>query len=189
MGGQLNTRVVSVVPGWVRRPAAVVAATEDYLLRVYGWTSSPEALGSRTALAWVGGLDAAPPFCTHPAAPSWRTAAAVFDVAAGVMRDEPYPTAQWWAENGESLDRELSAAWWVSNAAYGHSRSYAGGVAVALGWAMGVIGDPAHMIPVHRDDGTKLLPAQRVRYAVALRRISGLHPADGRPLIDAAEST
>lgn len=182
----MDARVVSVVPGWVRRPVAVVSATEHYLLRVYGWTTSPEALGSRTALAWVGRLEPEPPFCARPVAPSWRAAVAVFEVAAGVMRAEPYPTAGWWAEKGAGLDRELSAEWWRVNAAYGHSRGHASGVAVALGWAMGVIGDPAHLVPVHRDDGTTLPDEQRARYAAALRRLSRPRPVDDRatPAVD-----
>jgi hypothetical protein len=52
---------VRVVPEWVQRSRLVVAAAEDFLLWLFGATGSPDVLGSRVALAWVGGIAAGSP--------------------------------------------------------------------------------------------------------------------------------
>ena len=43
---------------------------------------------------------------------------------------------------------------------------------MALGWALGLIDDPAHMTPTHRDDGSALSDRERQEYGDVLRKLA-----------------
>jgi hypothetical protein len=160
------------IPEWVRRPVSVVSGTEAFLLWVFGRTDSPEALGSRVALAWLGELVTAAPLSGRSDPISEARALAEFGIAKGVADGAPYPDAEWWAGRGLGLDATPSRRWWESNAAYGYSRSYARGVAIAIAWALGVIEDPAFMAPFRREDGSDIPEWERADYARVLRKLS-----------------
>lgn len=170
---------VRTVPVWVRPPAAVVASTEDFLLWVYGRTNSPEALGSRSALGWIGGLDVTAPLSSRSEAPSQRRALSEFMLASRVSEQEPYPEVAWWREQGYEPGQALPHEWWEANSGYGVSRAYAQGIALALGWAFGTIDDPTLLTPIHRDDGSEIPTADRAEYARVLRKLSDRTPVAG----------
>ena len=92
---------------WVRRPPAVVAEVEDFLLRLHGRTRSSEVLGAWSTLAWLGGLHPQPPLTVRPDRVTQDRAIAEFLIAQRVSAAEPYPSSAWWAEQGCGLDAVL----------------------------------------------------------------------------------
>lgn len=69
----MGTGAIRAVPEWVTRSRLIVSATEDFLLWLFSETGSPEALGSRLALAWIGGIDdTTSPMVHADAAPTKR---------------------------------------------------------------------------------------------------------------------
>ncbi|MBN9099391.1 MAG: hypothetical protein J0I49_14945 [Pseudonocardia sp.] len=161
------------MPGWVQRHRLVVAAAEDFLLWVFDRTGSPEALGSRVSLAWIGGLTDGQAPMTHRTVDAERDGAiAEFEVAAQISAGESYPPAQWWVDLGIQSVDVPSAGFWEAHAGYASTRSYAQGVAVALGWALGVIDDITLMTPRFYEDGSQLSDDERQRCAEVLHALS-----------------
>lgn len=161
------------MPEWVQRPRMVVSATEDFLLWVFGQTGSPEALGSRVALAWLGGLDdQTSPMIHRPAEPTQQRALTEFLITYPISTGEPYPAAQWFTEQGLALDDVPTRAFWDAHASYESTRSYARGVSIALGWALGAIDDPTLMTPLHCEDGTTIPDDERLECARMLHTLS-----------------
>lgn len=175
------------VPGWVKRPMLVVAGTEDFLLWVFGQTGSPEVLGSRLSLAWLGRLDDQTSPMIHCAAePIESRALAEFMIASSISTGDGYPPPEWWSERRVVPDDVPSRGFWDAHAGYESTRSFARGVSVALGWAFGVIDDPAHMTPVFREDGSTLSEQERDGCAQVLRTLSVQPlPAPARPKLAA----
>lgn len=179
------------VPGWVQRPMLVVAGTEDFLLWVFGQTGSPEVLGSRLSLAWLGRLDDhTSPMIHRPAEPTEPRARTEFMIASSISTGDAYPELEWWAQRDLVPDDVPSREFWEAHAGYESTRSFARGVAVALGWAFGVIDDPAHMTPVFRDDGTRLSDQEREDCARVLHTLSVRPlPAPARPNLSSRPAT
>lgn len=143
---------------------------------VYGQTGSPEALGSRSALAWLGGIDGeTSPMIHRPAEPTQQRALTEFLIAYPISTGVPYPAAGWFGEQGLSSDEVPSQAFWDAHAGYESTRCYAGGVAVALGWALGAIDDPTLMTPLHYEDGSTIAEGERLECARVLHTLS-VHP-------------
>jgi hypothetical protein len=169
----MGTGVIRAVPEWVTRSRLIVSATEDFLLWLFGETGSPDVLGSRLALAWIGGLDDTTSPMVHAAAPpTKRRAIAEFMIAEAISQGEPYPGAGWFAERHLPVTEVPPAEFWQVHAGYAGTRSYALGVATAVGWAFGVIEDVATMTPVHWEDGAELSDGDRQVCAAALRALS-----------------
>jgi hypothetical protein len=53
----MSSARLSSVPGWVRPSPDAIVAIEDYLLRLFGRTRSPEVLRGHSALACLGGAE------------------------------------------------------------------------------------------------------------------------------------
>lgn len=174
---------LSGVPDWVQRPRTVVSATEDFLLWLFAQTGSPEALGSRVALAWLGGLDDEPsPMLHRRAEPTHQCALTEFLVTYPISTGDPYPRASWFTEQGLVLAEVPTQTFWDAHAAYESTRSYARGVAIALGWVLGAIDDPTLMTPLHREDGTTIPDDERLECARTLHTLSVRPiPAPPRP--------
>lgn len=178
------------VPDWVRRPVLVVAGTEDFLLWVYGQTGSPEVLGSRVTLAWIGGIeDQTSPMIHQAGEATTGRASTEFLIAEPISTGAPYPTARWWSERALAPDEVPSREFWDAHVGYESTRSYARGVAVALGWAFGVIDDPTHMTPVCYEDGSTIPEEERLECARVLHTLSVRPvPAPARPRLSARRS-
>lgn len=173
------------VPGWVQRPRLVVSGTEDFLLWLFGETGAPEALGARTVLAWLGGLEEAGAPMTHRLAnPTRARALAEFAVAHAISIGAQYPTTEWFGSHGLAPDDLPTRAFWEAHAGYESTRSYALGAAVALGWVLGVIDDPGLLTPTYREDGGTLPDGDRAACARVLRTLSVQPlPAPARPVL------
>jgi hypothetical protein len=99
-----------------------------------------------------------------------------------ISKDEPYPGASWFCDQGVPADAVPSAEFWDAHAGYEATRSYAQGVAIALGRVLGVIDDLTYMTPVYWEDGSKLSDADRRGCAEVLHTISVRPlPAPPRP--------
>lgn len=174
------------VPEWVRPPLRAVARVEDFTLRLYDRTQSPEVLGAWTALSWLGGTESeqAPgPFArglpTHVAA--FQALRIADTVAEGCRR----PSESWWAargfDPGDRLDEEL----WDQLVRSLYDRAYAHGVRVALGWVLGELPLDAAgaMAPIHHEDGQLVDAGDRELYAQRLRELAadGTAPAVRAP--------
>ena len=169
----MGTGAIRAVPQWVTRSRLIVSATEDFLLWLFGETGSPEVLGSRLALAWIGGIDdTTSPMVHSAAAPTKLRAITEFMIAEAISKGEPYPSAAWFGEGGLPADEAPSRDFWEAHAGYAGTRSYALGVAAAIGWAFGVIEDVAMMTPVYWEDGSKLSDGDRLACASTLRDLS-----------------
>lgn len=170
------------MPAWVRRPRAVVSATEDFLLWVFGETGSPEALGSRSTLAWLGGVDGESPMIHRHADPTQQRALTEFLIAYPMSTGDPYPAMEWFAEQGLAPDDVPTRGFWEAHAGYESTRCYAGGVSVALGWALGAIDDATLMTPLHCEDGRMIPDDERLECARVLHTLSVRPmPAPARP--------
>ena len=53
----VHMTTLSTVPEWVRPPSRAVMRMEDFLLRLYGRTKSPETLGAWACLDWLASRD------------------------------------------------------------------------------------------------------------------------------------
>src|SRR4051794_14384421 len=60
-----------------------------------------------------------------------------FLIAAPISAGEPYPGSAWFCDQGIPADAVLSAEFWETHAGYEATRSYARGIASALGWVLG----------------------------------------------------
>jgi len=171
----------NTVPEWVRPPQRVVMRLEDFLLRLYGRTKSPETLGAWACLDWLAGRDG-----EHNRGPLTRRglpvkAAARGDmhVAAAIAEGEPYPGPRWWAARGIAAADQMSAAEWTDRIVSPYERAYCHGVRVAFGWLLGVIDDAGHLAPVLDGKGTPIPLADRDAYARYLREL--VLPPNGSP--------
>lgn len=170
MGNSVRIRHVAE---WVTRSRLIVSATEEFLLWLFAATGSPEVLGSRVALAWIGGIDdATSPVSQRRAEPTQRRAIAEFMIAESIWKAEPYPDMAWFHAQGLPAGEEPSRGFWEVHAGWASTRSYAKGVAAAVGWAMGVIDDPAHMAPVMWEDGSPMSEDDRQACAEVLWSLS-----------------
>ena len=169
------------MPEWVSRSRLIVSATEAFLLWLFGETGSPEVLGSRLALAWIGGIDDTTSPMVHAAAsPTKRRVITEFMIAEAISQGEPYPGEPWFAEQGLPAGEVPSQGFWEAHASYTAMRSYALGVTSAVGWAFGVIEDVAMMTPVYWEDGSELSAGDRRVCAASLRELS-TRPIQRRP--------
>lgn len=165
---------LSTVPGWVRPPLRAVTRVEDFTLRLYGRTKSPEVLGSWICLSWLGadeGERTNAPFgrCLPTEVAAFRKLRIADRIAEGFR----YPAASWWASFGiEPVDR-LSVEQWDEQVYNLHDRAHAHGVRVALGWLLGELDldEVGHMAPIHFEDGLRVDPAERELYANRLREL------------------
>lgn len=168
-----NSVRIRGVPAWVTRSRLVVSATEDFLLWLFEATGSPEVLGSRVALAWIGGIDdLMTPMSQRLAEPTQQRAITEFMLAEAIWKTEPYPDMAWFHAHGVPGGEEPSRRFWETHAGWASTRSYAMGIAAAVGWAMGVIDDPAHMTPVMWEDGSEMSDEDRQACAEVLWSLS-----------------
>ncbi len=165
---------VSAVPDWVTRSRLIVAATEEFLLWLYGQTGSPDALGSRVALAWVGGCDdvGRSPMTHRPFEPTQRRAIGEFMVAEAISRGKDYPPSDWFAGHIITGGDVPERSFWEAHAGWESTRSYARGVTTALGWAFGAIERAEIMTPRFYEDGTEIPAADREACALLLRALT-----------------
>lgn len=178
--------MLSTVPEWVRPPPQTVMRMEDFLLRLYGRTKSPETLGAWACLDWLagrGGEQSRGPLTRH----GFPTAAAArgdMHVADAIAEGEPYPGPRWWAACGITSADQMSTAEWTDRIVSPYERAYCHGVRVAFGWLLGVIHDAGHLAPVLDGKGAPIPPADRDAYARYLRELvlpSAGSPAASRP--------
>jgi hypothetical protein len=157
------------VPTWVRPSPNAVIHIEDYLLRLFGQTRSPEVLGSHSALAWLGGADGEQTIgpLAWRAAPDEELAWSFLAVADTLAEGEPYPPPAWWAQRRGIAP--MTAEHWVRLTGSWYERHYAHGVTCGLGWVLGEIDDPAIMAPVRTGDGGAISFAEREEYRTRLR--------------------
>jgi hypothetical protein len=171
------------VPEWVPRSRLMVSAAEDFLLWLFGATGSPEVLGSRVALAWVGGIDdTRSPMINQRVEPTKRRVMTEFLIAAPISAGEPYPGAAWFRAEGLPAQVVPSAEFWQAHAGFAATRGYARGSASGFGWVLGVIEDLAHLTPLYWEDGAEMCHADRLACARLLRKIEVRPlPAPARP--------
>lgn len=177
---------LSTVPEWVRPPLRAVARVEDFMLRLYGRTKSPEVLGSWVCLSWLGAADGER--TNAPFARCLPTEVAAFRklrIADRVAEGYRCPSPSWWAARGIEPGDRLTAAQWDEQIYNPHDRAHAHGVRVALGWLLGELDlhEVEHMAPIHFEDGRRIDPADRELYAERLRELVTPHaePAVTRP--------
>ncbi|MGH3615382.1 MAG: hypothetical protein ACRDRK_22850 [Pseudonocardia sp.] len=165
---------MTAVPEWVTRSRLIVAATEEFLLWLYGQTGAPDALGSRVALAWVGGCDdvSGSPMTHRPFGPAQRRAVGEFMVAEAISGAKPYPPVGWFEEFGVGGEDVPARAFWESHAGWESTRSYARGVTVALGWLFGAIEPAEVMTPRFYEDGVEIPDVDRQACAQTLHDLS-----------------
>src|SRR3954453_12231712 len=150
----MGSGTIRAVPEWVPRSRLMVSAAEDFLLWLFGATGSPEVLGSRVALAWVGGIDdARSPMINQRVEPTKRRVMTEFLIAAPISAGEPYPGAAWFRAEGLPAQVVPSAEFWQAHAGFAATRGYARGSASGFGWVLGVIEDLAHLTPLYWEDG------------------------------------
>lgn len=171
------------MPTWVRRPRLVVSGTEDFLLWLFDRTGSPDALGSRVALAWLGGLDdQTSPMIHRLAEPTEQRARIEFLIASSISTSDQYPPAEWFGQYGLTGDDVPTREFWAAHVAYESTRSYARGVTIALGWVLGAIDDPTMLTPLYREDGSTIPDDERLECARVLHTLSVRPlPAPPRP--------
>lgn len=142
------------------------------MLRVFGWTEAPLALGAHSALAWIGGLSPTTPLIGLPQGPSQSRAIAEFMVANKVAEGADYPEQAWWAEYAPKLARVYEPEWWAVNSHWGYTRDNAQGIQLAIGWAFGVIDNITVLTPAHAGDGSDIPQQRREEFARRLHTIS-----------------
>lgn len=165
---------VTAVPEWVQRSRLIVAAAEEFLLWLYGQTGSPDALGSRVALAWVAGCDdvSGAPMTHCPFEPVQRRAIGEFMVAEAISGAKPYPPASWFDQYGITGEDVPTRSFWEAHAGWESTRSYARGVTIALGWLFGAIDRAEMMTPQFYEDGAEIPEADREACAQLLHSLS-----------------
>ena len=165
--------MLSTVPEWVRPPPRAVMRVEDFLLRLYGRTKSPETLGAWACLNWLAGRDGEQnrgPL-TRRGLPVEAAARGDMHVADAIAEGEPFPGARWWSARGIAAADQMSAAEWLDRITSPYERTYCHGVRVAFGWLLGVIDDAGHLAPVLDEKGAPIPPADRDAYARYLREL------------------
>lgn len=186
----MQTGRIRGVPEWVPRSRLVVAAAEDFLLWVFGETGSPEALGSRVALAWVGGIHPTSPMIGQSVEPTQRRVITEFFITESIAAGDPYPGAAWFRDHGILADDAPSEEFWDVHTGYESTRSHAQGITLALGWALGPIEELTFLTPMHGEDGALLPDADRQACAEVLHAISVRPlPPPARPQLSRRRST
>ena len=168
------------MPEWVPRSRLIVAAAEDFLLWLFGETGSPEALGSRVALAWIGGIHATSPLIGQPVEATRRRAITEFFIADPISTGAPYPGAAWFRDRGIPAAAAPSEEFWEVHTGYESTRSHARGITLALGWVLGAIEELRLLTPVHEENGALLPDGDRQACA------NVLHAIEVAPLLAAA---
>ncbi|WP_041759128.1 hypothetical protein [Pseudonocardia dioxanivorans] len=134
------------VPEWVVPPLRAVEDTEQFLLRVFGTTRAPQALGSWVSLSWLGAEDGEQ--TRGPLGeglPTESAALAALLVADAIAESAPYPGSKWWAARGIAPADRISADGWAARVGDGYTRQHMHGVTVALAWLLGQLPDPRLM--------------------------------------------
>lgn len=162
------------VPRWVRPPLHAVARVEDFTLRLYGRTKSPEVLGAWISLSWLGAANGAQ--TSGPFGVGWPTEVAAFRklrIADQLAEGCPYPSSAWWASRGVEPADRMSVERWNEQAAHPVDRAHAHGVRVALGWLLGELDlhEASLMAPIHFEDGRLIGQGDRELYANRLREL------------------
>src|SRR5690242_18402268 len=120
----MGSGTIRAVPEWVSRSRLIVSAAEDFLLWLFGATGSPEVLGSRVALAWVGGIDnTRSPMINQRVEPTRRRVMTEFLIAAPISAGEPYPGQAWFQDEGIAAESLPSAEFWDVHASFDGTRS------------------------------------------------------------------
>jgi len=169
----MSMTTLSTVSGWVRQPPGAVMRVEDFLLRLYGRTKSPETLGSWACLDWLAARDGEQgrgPL-TRRGLPVAAAARGDMQVADAIAEGEPYPGPRWWDARGIGIADRMSAAEWADRIVSRYERAYCHGVRVGFGWLLGVIDDAGHLAPVLDGEGDPIPPADRDAYAGHLREL------------------
>lgn len=147
---------------------------EDFLLRLRGRTQSAETLGAWTGLYWLvapeGERDRGP--LTRRARPTEEAVRGEFRVADAIAEGEPYPGPSWWVQRGIPGADRMPVSEWDVRIGSPYERFYCHGVRVALGWVLGIIGDPGLLAPIRDGYGVLIPPADRDAYANYLREIA-----------------
>lgn len=137
------------------------------MLRMFDRIRSPEALGAWTSLHWFAEHDGEVP--TDPMGRAWQpltasVADSTMEIASSIASGDPFPPEEWWAGLGVVAAERVSPAEWAKRASSGYEQHYAHGVAVALGWTLGVIDDPRLMAPFRTGEGERLSFEVREQY-------------------------
>jgi hypothetical protein len=157
------------VPEWVGPPLRAVADIEQFLLRVFGKTRSPQALGSWVCLSWLtADQGVSTPGPLGNGLPTERAALASMYIADSIAEGEPYPPPAWWAARGIEPTEWISPQGWAERVGSGYTRFYAHGVTVALGWLVGEYPDPRLMAPIFDGDGQRIPSMEREEYRAML---------------------
>lgn len=151
------------MPEWVGPSLrGAVAETEQFLLRVFGVTRAPQALGSWVCLSWLSAEDAeATRGPLGEGLPTESAAWAALLVADGIAESAPYPGLEWWAARGIAPADRLSADGWATRVGDGYTRQYMHGVTVAMAWLLGQLADPRLMAPVLDGNAARIPAADR----------------------------
>lgn len=162
------------VSGWVRPSLFAVAATEEFLLWLFDRTRAPQALGSWSSLSWLRAAEGerTPGPLVRHGLPTEVAAWADAAVADAIANGDPYPALSWWAVRGIDTEDRMTPEQWIPRTASLYERHYAHGVAVALGWLLGSIDDPALMAPIRDGDGECISAATRDEYRSVLRKLA-----------------
>ncbi len=160
---------------------------EDFLLRLYGRTKSPETLGAWACLDWLAGRDSEQnrgPL-TRRGQPVEAAARGDMHVADAIAEGEPYPGPRWWTAHGIADADRMSMTEWADRIVSPYERAYCHGVRVAFGWLLGVVDDVGHLAPVLDSEGAPIPAADRGAYARFLRDLvaspSSVAPAASQP--------
>ena len=171
------------MPGWVVPPLRAVARVEDFTLRLYDRTRSPEVLGAWTSLAWLGTTDlAVGEQILGPYGRGLPTHVAAFQalrIADALAEGYRHPPESWWAARGFDPAARIGAQEWEQLVYDLHERAHAHGVRVALGWLLGELPYEAvgSMAPIHHQDGRRVDAHDRELYAQRLRELADLDSA------------
>ncbi|RTL61600.1 MAG: hypothetical protein EKK42_34495 [Pseudonocardiaceae bacterium] len=161
------------MPEWVGPPLRAVGDTELFLLRAFGATRAPQALGSWVCLSWLSAEDGertrGP---LGEGLPTESAAWAALLVADEIAETAPYPGSEWWAARGIAPADRMSADGWAARVGDGYTRQYMHGVTVAMAWLLGQLADPRLMAPVFDGNAVRIPAAEREECQAQLWAIS-----------------
>jgi hypothetical protein len=157
----------------LRSVLRAVGDTEQFLLRVFGATRAPQALGSWVSLSWLSAEDGertrGP---LGEGLPTESAAWAALLVADAIAESAPYPGSERWAALGIAAADRIGADGWAARVGDGYTRQYMHGVTVALAWLLGQLPDPRLMAPVFDGNAERLPAAEREECQLRLWAIS-----------------